>query len=162
MWRSGVWNRHQPHHGWYLLILCFLHHHHPRPRPCPRRCQPRVSTRRRAPPLYWGMWARSKPPRLPHKRGCSPSRPSPFQRDVGGLVSLDGESREGRRRKRPRQRRGLKRRRWRWANPADDTTMRRRSRGKKGEVRDETTTMRRRKRRDDTAMMRRTDTPPGV
>ena len=43
------------------------------------------------------MWARPPMPLLPQKRGCSPSCPSPFQRDVGGLDSLDAGNGEGER-----------------------------------------------------------------
>jgi hypothetical protein len=59
------------------------------------RLQPHANIRLRAPPLYWGMWAQKATPRLPHKRGWSHSRPSPFQRDVGLLCSLDKGIREG-------------------------------------------------------------------
>ena len=69
------------------LALTLFNHAH---QPCPW-----------APPLNWGMWAWLPPSQLPQKRGCSPSCPSPFQRDVGSLVSLDGWSREGGRRKGP-------------------------------------------------------------
>ena len=41
------------------------------------------------------MWAQPTPPQLPQKRGRSRSRPYPFQRDVGGLLSLDGRMGEG-------------------------------------------------------------------
>jgi len=43
------------------------------------------------------MWAPSRPPQLPQKRGC-PSPAAPSTKDVGGLVSLNGGFREGGRR----------------------------------------------------------------
>ena len=67
---GGEWSLKQTSTAsWLIFVHSLLPppsplHHHPCPRPGPRRRQPHVSIRRRAPPLYWGMWARSKPPQL--------------------------------------------------------------------------------------------------
>ena len=79
---SGVLICHQPHHRWLSFIFPQSSTTIPA-LPTTNRRQPHQRTCPRAPPLYWGMWAPSITSRLPQKRGCSLSRPSPFQRDVG-------------------------------------------------------------------------------
>ena len=77
--------------------LTFVHplssfHHHLCPPPTTVCPQPHPTTWEQAPPLHWEMWAKPPTLLLPHKRGCSPSPPSSFQRDVGSLQLFDTDS----------------------------------------------------------------------
>ena len=98
---SGVLNGHQPHHGWFCSFFpsSTTTNYPPPPLPSPSMLQklhvePAMSP---SPPLR-DVVSFITASALPHKRGCIPSRPSPFQRDVGSLASLNGGSREGERR----------------------------------------------------------------
>ena len=52
--------------------------------------QPHPTTQTQAPLLCSGMWAHLTTSQLLQKQGLRCDRPSPCQRDVGGLSSLDG------------------------------------------------------------------------
>ena len=85
MWVSRVLIEDQPHHGWVSIVLHpSLHHHlYPRHLFLPK---PHPTTRQWAPPLSWGVWAQIQMPQLTSEARTIRTRPSLFQRDVGGFL----------------------------------------------------------------------------
>ena len=95
---SRVLNGHQPHHSWFCLFFpsSTTTNYPPPPSPSPSTLQrsPIKPAMSPSPPLR-DVVSFNTASALPHKWGCSPSHPSPFQRDVGSLALLYRGSREG-------------------------------------------------------------------